>query len=274
MKNMNIRSALLLLPGLLLSCNIFGPVDPLAPAFSSLEVVAIRRTEITVSGTINKPDFDNDRQEKKSGELMEYGLVYGTNQNLNIETSKVLKLGTTGTLPIKIQNQKISGLAANTQYYVAIYARNEGGGIAYSEVVNVKTVDQPGIFTSKVSVKVTLSGGSYYDLDEGKMVTKGDEQADVTMDVFTISGRGTVLSLAATEAAVFKNLGIVDFNTLTYLSLLNIKDYKTDGISLIMNTTTANSVIAFRTKYGRYGKWRIESITGNELTMSLITYEN
>jgi hypothetical protein len=270
---MDICSVLFLMPGLLLSCSVFGPVDPLAPAISSLEVVDVRRTEITVSGTINKPEFENDRQEKKSGEIMEYGLVYGTNQNLNVESGKVVKLGTTGALPLTIQNQKISGLVANTQYYIAIYARNEGGGMAYSEIVNVKTVDQPGIFTSKVSVKVTMSSGSYYDLDEGKLVTKGDAQADISMDIFTITGRGTVLSIAATDAAVFKNLGIVDFNAITYLNLLNTTDYKPDGISLIMNANSANTVIAFKTKDGRYGKWRIESLTGNELTMSLISYE-
>jgi hypothetical protein len=274
MKKMNIHFVLFLMSGLLFSCNIFGPVDPLAPAFSSLEVVAIRRTEITVSGTINKPDFDNDRQEKKSGEIMEYGLVYGTNQNLSIESSKVLKLGTAGTLPITVKDQKISGLVANTQYYVAMYARNEGGGIAYSEIVNVKTVDQPGIFTSKVSVKVTMTSGSYYDLDEAKLVPKGDAQADISVDIFTITGRGTVLAIAATDGGVFKNLGIIDFNAITYLNLLNTTGYTSDGVSVIMNANTANTVIAFKTKTGRYGKWRLESLAGNELTMSLIAYEN
>ncbi|MEO6281822.1 MAG: fibronectin type III domain-containing protein [Dyadobacter sp.] len=274
MKKMNIRAVLFLLPGMLLSCNVFGPVDPLAPAISKLEIVAIRRTEITVSGSINKPDFENDRQEKKSGEIIEYGLVYGTNQNLNMESGRVVKLGTTGTLPITIQNQNISGLVANTQYYVAIYARNEGGGMAYSEIVNVKTVDQPGIFTSKVSVKVTMPGGSYYDLDEGKLVPKGDAQADISVDIFTISGRGTVLAIAATDGAIFKNLGIIDFNAITYLGLLNTTGYSPDGVSVIMNANAANTVIAFKTKSGRYGKWRLESLTGSELTMSLVSYEN
>jgi hypothetical protein len=259
---------------MLYGCNLFAPVDPLPPAFSTIEVVDIKRNEITVSGIIQKPDSKNDRQEKKSGEIMEYGLVYGTTQVLSVESGKVIKLGTTATLPLTIQNQKISGLVANTQYYVAIYARNEGGGMAYSQSVNVKTTDQPGIFTSKVSIKVPVSGGSFYDLDEGKVVAKGDAQADVTMDLFTISGRGTVLGIAVADGVVSKNMGIVDFNSLTYLQLLNTMDYRPDGISLLMNATTANTVIAFKTKGGRYGKWRIESLTGTDLTMSLVSFEN
>lgn len=259
---------------MLYGCNLFAPVDPLPPAFSTIEVVDIKRNEITVSGIIQKPDSKNERQEKKSGEIMEYGLVYGTTQALSVESSKVIKLGTTATLPLTIQNQKISGLAANTQYYVAIYARNEGGGLAYSQIINVKTVDQPGIFTSKVSVKVTMTSGSYYDLDEAKLVPKGDAQADISVDIFTITGRGTVLAIAATDGGVFKNLGIIDFNAITYLNLLNTTGYTSDGVSVIMNANTANTVIAFKTKSGRYGKWRLESLAGNELTMSLISYEN
>ena len=191
MRKIRISPALFLMPGLLLSCNIFGPVDPLAPAISTVEIVDVKRTEITVNGNIERPDFENDRQEKKSGEIMEYGLVYGTSENLSVETNSVVKLGTTATLPIAIQNQRISGLSGNTQYFVAIYARNEGGGMAYSPVVNVKTVDQPTIFGSKTSVAIK-SGA--FELDAGVTVPTGDARADVTIDIFSITGRGTVLT--------------------------------------------------------------------------------
>ncbi|NIJ51157.1 fibronectin type III domain-containing protein [Dyadobacter arcticus] len=273
MKKFLTFSASILLSGLLVSCSIFSAVDPLAPAVSQLEVVSVKRTEITVSGTINKPDFKNTRQEKKSGLIREYGLVYGTNQNLTVEVGPVKVLGISGTLPLTIQNETISGLLANTQYYVAAYARNEGGGIALSEIVSVKTTDQPGIFTSKVSVKVAITGASPYDLDEAKVVASGDAQTDVTMETFTISGRGTVLSVSSVGGTVLKNLGVVDFNALTYLNLLNIRDYKTEAISILMNTSTANTVIAFKTKEGRYGKWKIESLVGKDLTVSLIAYD-
>lgn len=273
MKNNFVRYTVIWLPGVLVSCNIFSPVDPLPPVISTMEIADVRRTEITVNGIIDKPDFKNDRQEKKSGEIKEYGLVYGTNQNLNIESSPIVKLGTTGALPLTIQNQKISGLVANTQYYVAIYARNEGGGITYSKIVGVKTTDQPGIFTNRASVKVTLSGPAPYDLDEGKIVATGDAQTDVTMETFVISGRGTVLSLTPVGGAAFKSMGILDFNNITYLNLLNITDYKAEALSILMNTTTANTVIACKTGSGRLGKLRIEVLAGKELTISLVVYD-
>jgi hypothetical protein len=272
MKKIFGRQIGILLAGILSSCNLFSPVDPLPPLIPTIEIADVNRTEITVNGTIDKPDFKNSRQEKKSGEIMEYGLVYGVTENLNVESASVIRLGTSGTLPLTMQSQKIGGLKSNTQYYVAIFARNEGGGISYSKVVSVKTNDQPGIFTSKASVKIALSGTSPFDLDEGKSVAAGDAQADVSMDVFAITGRGTVLSLSPLGGTVFKDMGVVDFNGITYLNLLSFKDYKAEAASILINANTANTVVAFRTKDGRYGKWRIESLAGKELTVSLIAY--
>ncbi|MCE6988895.1 fibronectin type III domain-containing protein [Dyadobacter sp. CY323] len=270
MRKIKISPALFFLPGLLLSCNLFGPVDPLAPTISTLEVVDVKRTEVTVNGTIDRPDFKNDRQEKKSGEIVEYGLVYGTSQNLSVETNSVVKLGTTGTLPLAIQNQKITGLTGNTQYYISLYARNEGAGMAYSPIVNIKTVDQPTIFDSKTSVSIK-SGA--FDLDAGVSVPAGDSRADITIDIFTITGRGTVLSVSVAGSTTLKNLGVTNYALISYFTLLNITDYKTEPVGITLNANTANTVIAFKTAEGRYGKWRIENSTANTATISLITYD-
>jgi hypothetical protein len=275
MKNYLLKYVLLVLIAVLQGCNLFSPVDPLPPAFSKLELVDVKRNEITVSGTISNPDADNDRQEKKSGKIQEYGIVYGTSPNLNIETNSVKKLGDKpNTMPIAVQSQKLTGLTADTQYYIALYARNEGGGIGYSEVLNVKTTVLPAIAVTRASVKITKSGGLSYDFDSGRAVTAGDPQADVKIDWFVITGRGSTITITATGGAALKNLGTTTYDKLAYLDLVKIADYSTADISFLLTSTTTNSVIAFKTKEGRFGKWRIESITANDMVMSLITYEN
>ncbi|GGN08988.1 hypothetical protein GCM10010967_50970 [Dyadobacter beijingensis] len=256
-------------------CGMFTAVDPLPPAFSKLEVIDIKRNEITVSGTISNPDSKNDRQEKKSGNIREYGLVYGTAPALDVQKDKVIKLGETpAQTPISIQNQKIGSLAADTRYFVALYARNEGGGMAYSETVEVKTTVSPAISVTRTSVKITGSGGSGYDLDAGNVVAASDPKADVTMDLFTITGRGTTLSIAPTGKLQMKNLGVIDYGKLAYLDLALMTDLSTANIGYLVNAQTANTVIAFKTGEGRIGKWRIEAAAANELTISLVTYDN
>lgn len=276
MKNWLFKSSVLLLAVNLQTCNMFTPVDPLPPAFSKLEVVDVKRNEVTVSGTIKDPDSKNDRQQKKSGVILEYGLIYGTTAALDIEKNNVVKLGDKpNQTPVSIQNQKLGGLQTDTQYYIALYARNEGGGIAYSEILNIKTTVLPTIAATRNSEKIPTTNGSIpYDLDAGRVVTAGDSKADVSVSWFSISGRGTVIEIAPVGNIQFKNLGVADYSKLTYLDLVRIGDYSTTPISYLVNAASANTVIAFKTGEGRYGKWRIETISGNEMTMSLIAYDN
>jgi hypothetical protein len=258
------------------SCNLFTPVDPLPPVLSKLEVVDIKRTEITVSGTINNPDSKNDRQEKKSGVIKEYGLVYGTTSTLDIQKDKVIKLGETpGQTPVVIQNQKITGLMSDTRYYIALYARNEGGGMAYGEVLDIKTTLIPPAVVTRNSVKVTRSKALWYDFDTGAAIAAAnDPKTDVTIDFFSISARGTVLEINASNKLQFVNLNLADYDKLTYLDLVRITNYSSMGITYLFSEQTDNTVIAFKTGEGRFGKWRIEDVTATDITMSLITYEN
>lgn len=257
------------------SCSLFAPVDPLPPVLSKLEVVDIKRTEITISGKIGNPNSKNDRQEKKSGRILEYGLVYGTTAALDAQKDKVVKLGEKpAQTPVLIENQKITGLAADTRYYVALYARNEGGGMAYSEMLDVKTTLSPPIATTRNSVKISNRAGLAYDLDEGNVVVASDPKADVSIDLFSITGRGTTLTLESIGNLRLKTLGVVEFDKITYLDLALIRDLTTAGVGYLVNAQSANTVIAFKTGEGRLGKWRLEAASGNELTISLVTYEN
>ncbi|MGV3600271.1 MAG: fibronectin type III domain-containing protein [Dyadobacter fermentans] len=264
-----------LLAVILQSCSLFTAVDPLPPAFSTLEVVDIKRNEITVTGTISNPDSKNDRQEKKSGTIVEYGLVYGTGPSLDIEKDKAIKLGgAPAQVPVSVQNQKITGLASDTRYYVALYARNEGGGMAYSDVLDVKTTLLPPAVITRNSVKVAKTGSLWYDFDAGNAVTAGDPKTDVTINSYSITGRGTVLEINTSGSVQFINLGVADYDKLTYLDLVRVTGYNNTAISYLFNAQTINTVIAFKTGEGRLGKWRIEGVSSSEITMSLITYEN
>ena len=105
------------------------------------------------------------------------------------------------------------------------------------------------------------------------MVVSSDPKGDVTIDIFSITGRGTTLSISGAGNLQLKNLGVIDYDKLTYLDLVKISDFSTAGVGYLVNAQTANSVIAFKTGEGRLGKWRIESVSGNVLTISLVTYE-
>ena len=258
------------------SCNLFTPVDPLPPVLSKLEVVDIKRTEITVSGTVNNPDSKNDRQEKKSGVIQEYGLVYGTSAALDVQKDKVIKLGEMpGQTPVLIQNQKITGLMSDTRYYIALYARNEGGGMAYGEILDIKTTLIPPAVVTRNSVKVARSKALWYDFDTGAAVlTANNPKTDVTIDFFSITARGTVLEINSSNMLQHVNLNLADYDKLTYLDLVRITTFSSAGITFLFSEQTDNTVIAFKTGEGRFGKWRIEDVTANDITMSVITYEN
>jgi hypothetical protein len=259
---------------LLVGCDVFGPVDPLPPTFSALELVFAGRTQITVKGDIQEPASKNDRQEKKSGRILEYGLVYGKNENLNTETGTVIKLDSVvENLPITIERE-ISGLAANTDYYVALYARNEGGGVGYSEILKAKTTNAPTERFNQKSITLKRSEGSYFDLDNGTVSASETRQSDAVIDIYSISGRGTVLAITAANGLIVKNMGVIDFNSLIYDALLKVRDYDAKGVSFIVNAQSVNTVIVFKTIEGRYGRWRIESATTDALVMSLVTYDN
>ena len=269
---MVVSSGLFLLSWLVVSCSLFSVVDPLPPSLSALELVDVNRSQITVKGVFEEPAGKNDRQNKKSGKIIEYGFVYGKTENLTIETGSVIKLDSAAeNLPLTIERQ-ISGLGADTDYFIASYARNEGGGIAYSERLKVTTTTAPQERFNRKSVK--LARGDFYDLDNGVASSTTSAQADASIDIFNISGRGTVLSISALNGLIVKNMGVINYDELIYPALLKVRDYDPKGVSYIANAQTANTVIAFKTLEGRYGRWRIESVDINGLVMSVVTYNN
>ena len=164
---------------------------------------------------------------------------------------------------------------SDTRYYIALYARNEGGGMAYGEVLDIKTTLIPPAVVTRSSVKVARNKAVWYDFDTGTALTTADDpKKDVTIDFFSISGRGTALEINTSNKLQQVSLNLADYDKLTYLDLVRITNYSSTGITYVFSTQTDNTVIAFKTGEGRFGKWRIEDVTANDITMSLITYEN
>ncbi|MBQ8386262.1 MAG: InlB B-repeat-containing protein [Paludibacteraceae bacterium] len=80
-----------------------------------------------------------------------YGFVYGTSSNPTISNTKE-QVGTTYTTTGTAFTKELTGLTANTTYYVRPYATN-GNGTAYGTQTNFKTLELP-------KYTVTLNAGS------------------------------------------------------------------------------------------------------------------
>ena len=73
--------------------------------------------------------------------ITSYGFVYGTSSNPTISNTKV-QVGTTYTTTGKAFTNELTGLTANTTYYVRPYATN-GNGTAYGTQTSFKTLELP-----------------------------------------------------------------------------------------------------------------------------------
>ncbi|WP_353722893.1 hypothetical protein [Dyadobacter sp. 676] len=147
---------------LLYACDMFAPVDPLAPAASETTVVQVWTSGAVVRGKVDNLDPKNDRQEKKSGKILEYGFVWGTQNQPTLEAGTVIKVGEDNPpAPFEFERE-ISRLAVLTTYYVRTYAKNEGGGVGYGPVATFKTDDY--VFAELAIGKVTTTSKASADI--------------------------------------------------------------------------------------------------------------
>ncbi len=146
MNTMKRKISILALAGLSLlttACfdDMFGPVEPVGPAITTGEITNAAQTSFKVSGIINRPDFKNNRQEKKSGQVIEYGFIYGTSDNPSEGVFR--KVGDTiRTFPHTFE-ATITGLRANTAYKVWAYAKTEAGVQETGNEAGQQTSDFP-----------------------------------------------------------------------------------------------------------------------------------
>jgi len=152
--------ALLLL--LLQGCNLFAPVDPLPPIVATDAPTGVFPTGFVARGTITVPSFKNNRQEKKSGGVVEYGFIL-TNGSSRDTVKKGSSLSSS---PLSFEHN-YNGLVSNRKYSVQAYAKNEGGGSAAGADTEVTTgsftlptltTGSPtGVGTSAATVAISIS---------------------------------------------------------------------------------------------------------------------
>lgn len=121
--------------------DMFGPVEPVGPSVKTGEITNAAQTSFKISGTISNPGYKNKRQEKKSGQVVEYGFVYGTSDNPR--EGNIFKTGDAiATFPHTFE-ATITGLRANTAYKVWTYAKTEAGVTEYGNEAGQQTSDFP-----------------------------------------------------------------------------------------------------------------------------------
>ena len=108
--------------------------------------------------------------------ITSYGFVYGTSSNPTISNTKV-QVGTTYTTTGTAFSKELTGLTANTTYYVRPYATN-GNGTAYGTQTSFKTLELP-------KYTVTLDAGSGTCAES---VTEPNAGEGVTLPTPTLDG--------------------------------------------------------------------------------------
>ena len=110
--------------------------------------------------------------------ITSYGFVYGTSSNPTISNTKE-QVGTTYTTTGTAFSKELTGLTANTTYYVRPYATN-GNGTAYGTQTSFKTLELP-----KYTVTLNAGPGTC-----AASVTEASAGAGVTLPTPTLDGCG------------------------------------------------------------------------------------
>ena len=110
--------------------------------------------------------------------ITSYGFVYGTSSNPTISNTQV-QVGTTYTTTGTAFSKGLTGLTANTTYYVRPYATN-GNGTAYGTQTSFKTLELP-----KYTVTLNAGPGTC-----AASVTEASAGAGVTLPIPTLDGCG------------------------------------------------------------------------------------
>jgi hypothetical protein len=116
--------------------------------------------------------------------------------------------------------------------------------------------------------RLVVRGTWSYDLDSGIQTT--EDGADFQWELDTAVKR----YLAPHNGAGFLVVGIRDFDSLTLRELekLHYSSQKIDGSNESYNQIPQRTVVAYKTKQGRFGKFIVDDY-GRDLTIRWVTYE-
>jgi hypothetical protein len=117
----------------------------------------------------------------------------------------------------------------------------------------------PGLKT----MTATIEGTWDFDVDTGQNTTDF-ETADLWWHFVTQTER----YIEPENGAIFSNLGIVDFDSVTDISLYSLSTARISG-SVANNSIPAGTVLVLKTSLGRYAKMRIDSY-GNNLDVTIV----
>jgi hypothetical protein len=143
--------------------NVPNEVGPLA--ITTTEATLINLTTATVGGKLLSTG---------GGTIISRGVCYSIEPSPTIEDTKISKPGNLGTFTCQL-----SGLTANTQYYVRAYASNVSG-LAYGQEITFTTtselVSAPIITTtdaSEITETSAISGGNVISAGGSEIISRG-----------------------------------------------------------------------------------------------------
>ena len=130
--------------------------------------------------------------------ITSYGFVYGTSSNPTISNTKV-QVGTTYATTGTAFSKELTGLTANTTYYVRPYATN-GNGTAYGTQTSFKTLELPKYTVTLVPGSGSVPSTTLTETSAGA----GVELPEPTLDCGEWSFAGWKTSSAVTEETTTK----------------------------------------------------------------------
>jgi hypothetical protein len=150
----------------------------------------------------------------------------------------------------------ITVLATNSQNLIAIFSSSKQPPVSSSGPAG-PGASNPQSDSAAFSNGETIIRGTWtFDLDNG-VLTSGTGNSDLFWEQETNTKR----TLQPTNGALFALVGQRDFDSLK-IQMLKGLDYSSDGIRAdndISNAIPSGTILAYKTRHGRYGKLLIEN---------------
>jgi hypothetical protein len=159
----------------------------------------------------------------------------------------------------------LSLLANNSENLVATFFPSKPASVASSGPVNVAPASDSAAYSNG---EATIRGTWQFDLDNGVTVANTGDA-----DLFWEQETDTKRTLNPTNGALFALVGLRDFDQLTLQALRGL-NYSSENIRAnndLSNAIPTGTVVAYKTKRGRYGKLLIETY-GYDLKVKWFTF--
>ncbi len=205
--------------------------DKAVPAKMSAPILTGESKKITVKWT--KPSDES---------VTGYTVKYGTSKDKLTSTKEIDKASTVST--------DITGLSANTTYYVQIAAKNDGGTGEYSEIASVKTDSESSPGGGNGGGGGNGNGGGYTPSAPGNTANPSKPNTTESTEIFTdlenhawakdsiyaLKKKGIISGISETEFAPANNIKRGDF-ILILTRMLGVNDEFTENFADVPEST-------------------------------------